>query len=94
MRFQWLQFRWLLSMGQSRSYRISDPAAIAAKVKAAGGPAIDLTQASGRATADGVTLGWTVGMGQIVITILSKPWIVQNGMIWSRIEGALGSPLD
>jgi len=25
---------------------------------------------------------------------LSKPWIVQNGMIWSHIEGALGSPLD
>jgi len=81
-------------MSESRSYRISDPAAVAAKVKAAGGPAIDLTQPSGSATANGVTLGWTVGMGQIVITILSKPWIVQNGMIWSHIEGALGSPLD
>lgn len=81
-------------MSESRSYRISDPAAIAAKVKAAGGPPIDLTQPSGRATAEGVTLGWTMGMGQIVITILSKPWMVQNGMIWGRIESALGSPLD
>lgn len=93
LRLRWLRFQWLLRMGESRSYQISDPAAIAAKVKAAGGPPIDLTQSSGRATANGVTLGWTMEPGQIEITILSKPWIVQNGMIWSRIEGALGRPL-
>ena len=94
----WLWFllllQWLLRMGESRSYRISDPAVIAAKVKAAGGPPIDLTQSSGRATANGVTLGWTMGPERIQITILSKPWIVQNGVIWSHIEDALGRPLD
>ena len=69
---------------------MSDPAAIAGKVKAAGGPAIDTTQAIGKATADGVTIGWSIREGEIVITILSKPWIASNNSIWSRIDGVLG----
>lgn len=81
-------------MSETRSYRITDPAAVAAKVKAAGGPAIDLTQPAGKATADGVTLGWTIGMGKILITIVSKPWIAQYSAIWSHIDSVLGSPAD
>ena len=69
---------------------MSDPAAIAVKVKAAGGPAIDLTKATGKATADGVSIGWSICEGEIVITILSKPWIASNRSVWSRIDGVLG----
>lgn len=77
-------------MGESRTYPLSDPAAIAAKVKAAGGPAIDPTQAAGQASADGVTIEWSVANGEIVVTVLSKPWIVTYSTIWSHIDGVLG----
>jgi hypothetical protein len=77
-------------MSQARTYPISDPASIAAKVKAAGGPAIDPTQATGQASADGVTIGWSITNGKILITIISKPWIVSSSTIWSHIDTVLG----
>ena len=80
-------------MSETRYYCIPDPAAIAAKVKAAGGPCIDLTQPSGRATADGVTLSWTLGAGQVAVEIVSKPWIATYGAIWSHVESVLGRPV-
>ena len=69
---------------------MSDPAAITAKVKAAGGPVIDPTKATGRAVADGVTIEWSIQEGEIVITILSKPWIAPYSSIWSHIDSVLG----
>jgi hypothetical protein len=81
-------------MTQARTYPLFDPAALAAKVKAAGGPAIDPTQPSGKATADGVTIGWSITRGEIVITIFSKPWIVPYAAIWSHVDAVLGSPTD
>ena len=77
-------------MSQARTYSIADPAAIAAKVKAAGGPALDPTQAEGLASADGVTIGWSMGPGQIVVTIISKPWVVPYSAVWSHVEAVLG----
>jgi hypothetical protein len=77
-------------MSQARTYPISDPASIPAKVKAAGGPAIDPTQATGQASADGVTIGWSITNGKILITIISKPWIVSSSTIWSHIDTVLG----
>jgi hypothetical protein len=77
-------------MSEARTYPLLDPAALAAKVKAVGGPAIDPTQAVGKATADGVTIGWSVTKGQILITILSKPWITPYAAIWSHIDAVLG----
>jgi hypothetical protein len=77
-------------MSQARTYPLSDPAAVAAKVKAAGGPAIDPTQPTGRASADGVTIGWSISKGQILITIISKPWIAPYSSIWSHIDSVLG----
>lgn len=77
-------------MSQARTYPISDPAAIAAKVKAAGGPAIDPTKPTGQASADDVTIGWSMTHGQILITIISKPWIVPYSTIWSHIDAVLG----
>jgi hypothetical protein len=77
-------------MSQVKTYAISDPAAIAAKIKAAGGPAIDTTQAEGQASADGVTLGWKMSSGEIEITVISKPWVVPYGTIWSHVDAVLG----
>ena len=67
-----------------------DPAALTVKVRAAGGPEIDPTQSSGRASADGVTIEWRIGEGEIVITILQKPWIVSYGAVWSHIDAVFG----
>jgi hypothetical protein len=77
-------------MSQSRTYALSDPAAVAAKVKAAGGPALDPTQATGQASADGVTIGWSISQGQILVTILSKPWVVPYSEIWSHVDAVMG----
>jgi hypothetical protein len=77
-------------MNQARVYTLSDPAAIALKVRSAGGPAIDPAQPIGQASADGVTIGWDIANGQIAITVISKPWIVPYGTIWSHIDDVLG----
>ncbi len=77
-------------MSQAKTYSLSDPAALAAKVKAAGGPALNLTQATGQASADGVTLGWSISQGQIVVTIVRKPWMVPYSAIWSHVDAVLG----
>ncbi|MGA8938061.1 MAG: hypothetical protein WB439_02745 [Acidobacteriaceae bacterium] len=73
-------------MSQAKTYSISDPAALATKVKAAGGPAVDPTQANGKASADGVTIGWSLHGSQIMITILQKPWMVPYSAIWSHVD--------
>jgi hypothetical protein len=59
-------------------------------VKAAGGPALDPAQAEGRASADGVTIGWSMRQGQIVDTNISKPWVVPYSAIWSHVDAVLG----
>ena len=77
-------------MSQAKTYPLLDPAAIAAKVKAAGGPALDPTQATGQASADGVTLSWSISQGQILITIIRKPWMITYSAIWSHVDAVLG----
>jgi hypothetical protein len=77
-------------MSQAKTYLLSDPAAVAAKVKAAGGPALDPTQATGEASADGVTLSWSISQGKILITIIRKPWMIAYSAIWSHVDAALG----
>jgi hypothetical protein len=76
-------------MTQARTYPLIDPAALAARVKAAGGPAIDPTQSSGKASADGVTIGWRIVKDQILITIVNKPWIATYAAIWSHVDDIL-----
>lgn len=83
-------------MSQSKTYSLTDPASIAAKIKAAGGPVIDPTQPTGEASAEGVTLGWLIA-GEIpnqtiTVTILSKPWIVPYNTVWTHIDSVLGEP--
>lgn len=76
-------------MSQAKTYSLTDPAAIASKVKAAGGPALDPTQPKGVASADGVTLSWSISRGQILITILRKPWMIAYNAIWSHVDAIL-----
>jgi hypothetical protein len=85
-----MQFQWRPEMSQAKTYALSDPAAIAAKVKAAGGPALDPTQATGQASAEGVTLSWSIHQGQILVTIIQKPWIVPYSAVWSHVDAVLG----
>ena len=80
--------RWL-SLSQARTYPLVDRDGLAAKVKAAGGPAIDPTHSLGKATADGVTIGWNTTGNQILVTILDKPWVVPYSAIWSHIDAIL-----
>lgn len=77
-------------MSQARIYALINPVAIAAKIKAAGGPAVDPTQASGEASADGVTLSWSVVRDQVLITIVQKPWMIAYGVIWSHVDAIFG----
>jgi hypothetical protein len=73
-------------MSQARVYAMSDPVAVAAKLKAAGGPAVDPTQTAGMATADGVTLSWHILGGQIFVTIVQKPWMIGYSTIWNHVD--------
>ena len=78
-------------MGQARIYVMADPVELAARVRAAGGPAVDPTQGAGEASANGVTLSWKTLQGQILITIVAKPWMVSYSFIWSHVDEVLGA---
>ncbi|WP_297846269.1 hypothetical protein [Pseudomonas sp.] len=73
-------------MADSKTYPLTDPAALAAKVKAEGGPALDPTRPTGQASADGVTMGWSIADGSITLTIIKKPWIIPASTIWSHAD--------
>ena len=81
-------------MSQSKTFALTvDPAVIAAKVAAMGGPKIDPTQATGTASADGITMAWDVTGGQIVVTIDKEPWYMPASAIWTHVEAVLGQPI-
>ena len=74
-------------MGQtSKTYPLPNPAVVAAKVAAAGGPHIDPTQPVGTASADGVRLAWSIHDGQITVTILGKPFFISDDTIWEHAD--------
>jgi hypothetical protein len=75
-----------------KTYQIGDPEALAAKVKAMGGPQLDPTQPTGEAAADGVHISWTIQGDTIQITIVSKPWIIPYSTIWSNIDHVFNNP--
>ncbi len=80
-------------MSQSKTYPLADPSTVAAKIKAAGGPQLDPTQPTGEASADGVKLGWSIVDGEITVTVLSKPFFVSYGAVWSHVDAVLGGPV-
>jgi hypothetical protein len=70
----------------SKTYPLPDPTAIAAKVVAAGGPQVDVTKPTGEASADGVTIGWSIADGHITVSVLSKPFYMPLGSIWTHVD--------
>lgn len=71
------------------SYPCPDPEALAAKVKAAGGPSIDPTQTSGELPPhEGVVLDYDFDAGAktITFTVKSKPFFVPIGSIKSALD--------
>lgn len=73
-------------MATTKTYALPNPAAVAAKVAAAGGPQIDLTHSTGSAHAEGITIGWSIAGGSVTVSILGKPWFVSDNMIWSHVD--------
>lgn len=71
----------------SYTYPVTDKAALAAKLKADGGPAIDLTQTSGELPPEhGVHLKWSFANDVITIDMVSKPFFVSQGQIKSALD--------
>lgn len=77
-------------MPNSKVYPLKNPVALAEKIKAEGGPTIDPRITVGTASADGVTLGWSIDYlpagDTITITVIKKPWVIPMGTIWSHVD--------
>lgn len=82
-------------MNKTRTYNFSldEGVDIAARVKAAGGPVISPTAAVGEAVTHGVHLQWHIANEQITFTLVSKPWVMPDRMIWSELDGLMGEPI-
>jgi hypothetical protein len=75
------------------TYPCPDPAALAAKILAAGGPKIDPTQLTGTLPVEhGVHMNYDDENGKITITVLSKPFYVSDGEIKSSLDKFFGTP--
>lgn len=77
----------------SKTYTNVSAANVAAKIQAAGGPAMDLTQATGEASSHGVKLSWTVskqlitnGPVDATVSIVSKPFFVPASTVWEHVD--------
>lgn len=79
-----------MSTCNSRTYPLTDPAALAAKIAAAGGPQIDPTQSTGRASSHSVTLAWSITPGTITIEIVAKPWVIPCGAVYEHLDALFG----
>ena len=80
----------------SKTYPLpTDPAAIAAKVVASGGPPMDFTQPTGQASDSTplgeITLGWAIDGASVTVTIIKKPWTVPASTVWEHVD-ALFAP--
>lgn len=73
----------------SRTYYVPDLPAAADRIRAAGGPLIDLTKPAGQARADGVTVSWVIEGQQVTLTLVSKPWIIPASTIWAHAAEVL-----
>lgn len=70
----------------SKTYPIPNPAAVAEKIKAAGGPQLDITKPTGEASGDGVTLSWNISDGYVTVSIVKKPFYVPESTVWSHAD--------
>jgi hypothetical protein len=74
----------------TKTYSITTPEEMAAKVKAAGGPEIDPTKPEGQVSADGVTLGYMISARSVAVTLLKKPFYVPEATIWGHLDAFFG----
>ena len=70
----------------SKTYSLVNPAEVAARVAAAGGPRIDPTQTTGSAEAHGVALAWTIADGTIAVHTTAKPFYVSCAEIEEHLD--------
>jgi hypothetical protein len=77
-------------MSASKTYPLTNPASVAAKIVAEGGPQIDVTKPTGKATAStsigDVTLAWVISNNSITITVDKKPWELPVSTVWSHLD--------
>jgi hypothetical protein len=52
------------------------------------GVAVDLTQPTGRAQAEGWDISWTQGTGTIAFTVWKHPF-AEEGFLWSKLGAIL-----
>jgi uncharacterized Fe-S cluster protein YjdI len=69
-----------------KTYTITNRQAIIDKIESIGGPKIDVSQSTGIARADGVSLHWMLSGDTVTINIVSKPWLVSEARIWEHID--------
>lgn len=77
----------------TRTYKLTNPQDDAAKIKAAGGPDIDLTQPGGTITAHGCTFSYTIAGDRLAITLQHHPFFAPESMIASKLDAFFGLPL-
>lgn len=70
----------------SKTYPLTNPAALAARIAAAGGPVIDPSQPTGEIAAHGCKLGYAIANGSITVTLLHKPFGVPDGMVFGKLD--------
>lgn len=68
-------------------YPVLDKVALATKLKAEGGPDIDLNKTSGTLPPEhGVHLAYAVADSKITITVLNKPFFITNNQIKTALD--------
>lgn len=72
----------------------TDPAEIAKLLRSvAGDQGPDIAHLpSGTVVEHGVTMQYSLSPGQLTLTILKKPWLFSDGMIFDRIQSYLPPP--
>lgn len=71
--------------GQCKTYPLTNPDAVVAKIQELDGPAIDPHQPTGEAVTHGVHLSWVIENGEITVAVGSKPFYVSYSTIFEKL---------
>lgn len=72
------------------TYPCPDPAALASKISALGGPALDPTKLTGEIVEHGVHLDYDDEAGEVTVTVKSKPFYISEDQIKSGLDKIFG----
>ncbi len=72
--------------GQCKTYPLTNPEAVAAKIKELDGPAIDPSQETGEAVTHGVHLSWVISNGEITVAVGGKPFYIGYDTIFNKLD--------